>query len=128
MKPENGKFVEYVEKIKNDKLEALQRAGQFSRDSGIRETIDWLNVGKGESDKIKEQLSPQKGEVYYVIELGNDHFFGIKINSEGTIKISGGFRGTTKIRKQDWERDASLVDKALIKAFKHSDTEQYSWF
>lgn len=124
MNIETGKFVDVVDKSQTLKQQCLKRAKDYAALSRITATVDKLNLNKAEKDKINEVSDPQEGTVSYTIGVEKFGFYiRINVDSKGTIRVLGQeFRGSSKIKREDWTKNPALVDKALTKAHKHPYT------
>jgi hypothetical protein len=119
-----GSLVDLMGKDQNLQEEALKRARGYCEKSGVSKIIDELDRERDSRDKIKRFPSLEEGEVTYSIELSRGsrdvHRVDIEVNSKGTIKIRGAFlTGSSTIKEDEWVKDPKLVNKALVKAFRH---------
>ena len=114
MSKERNSFVEFVDKSNALKLEALEKANGYLEESGVMEAVQELNLNNASSEDL------QKGTVTYTIFKDKDHYFDIRVDSQGTIKIKAAvIIGSSTIKREDWTENPELIPQGLIKAYKH---------
>jgi hypothetical protein len=113
-----------MREAQNLKEEPVKRVREYCVKSGVDKIIDGMNRERDFRERINWTSVPEEGKVIYEIDLIdrslNDRArVDIEVNLKGTIKIVGGWFGSSTIKEDKWAKDPELINKALAKAFRH---------